>query len=1021
LITVFLLVILASLGVFTTFAQTGDEPPSKESDADERAAPGEVFLIPADSLGGAPLTGSAVDASLLPALQAAMGQDFLEEIEPNNDAAQATPLGGSNVVALGYVYPNGDLDFYSFQASAGDRIYAAAMTSFSASASTDSFLELIASDGSTVLESDDNNGSFGGLSSTIAGAVIPADGLYYIKIRHSGTSQIRPYHLHFQLRSGAPVAETEPNDALPGQPMPALGWVSGETSSAADIDIYAVDLNAGDTIYLSLDLDPERDAVEWNGQLGLGVFNGFILVANDAGDAGYDSEAFFLTVQQSGTYSILVSVPGGAGFGTYHLSASVHPAAAGACTTYTSTDVPQVIPDGPGMATSTLTIAGNPRIADLDVFVNLTHANMPDLDVTLVSPAGNENGLFTDVGSNTQTVMGLGLDDEADLPIGAYTVMSGMDYQPELSYRLHWFDGEDAGGTWTLVVRDDTAANGGTLESWGVTICEPPAPPVCPVGTVETIVFSSDFEADNGGFSHSGTADEWEWGQPVYAPLTGCNSGSSCWKTDLDNTYDASSNQNLLSPSIDLSGYYGPVHLTWAQKYQVESASFDHAFLDVQEVGGGNPQRAWEFLDATMTTSVGNPTETIQESAGWGAYSTDISSYAGQNIELRFGLDSDTTVQLAGLAIDDVTVTACRGLPEISVEKTVGTDANTCATTDSISVPGASEVTYCYEVTNTGTLPLTRHTLVDSELGTVLNDFPYTLAPEASAFLTQTVFITQTTVNTATWTAFNPGPIDETTATDTATVNVVTPVPEISVDKTVGTDANICAATDSIAVPAGTDVTYCYEVTNTGTVTLTRHTLLDSELGTLLNDFSYSLAPGASAFLTNTVNITQTTVNTATWTAFNPGPTDVVTATDSATVNVVQLGPAISLVKTVGTEPGMCAATTEITVPQGTQVYYCYEVTNTGSVTLTLHDLADDRLDALFTGLAYDLAPGASIDTVTAGLSISETVTATITNTATWTAYNPGPADDATATASATVYVTDGLFKLYLPVSFKSW
>lgn len=105
--------------------------------------------------------------------------------------------------------------------------------------------------------------------------------------------------------------------------------------------------------------------------------------------------------------------------------------------------------------------------------------------------------------------------------------------------------------------------------------------------------------------------------------------------------------------------------------------------------------------------------------------------------------------------------------------------------------------------------------------------------------------------------------------------------------KTVGLDAATCATAKEIGVAPGTRVTYCYEVTNTGAVTLTQHTLLDSEEGLLLNNFFYSLVPGASAFLTVTTEITQTTVNTATWTASNPGPTDMVSATDSATVTVV--------------------------------------------------------------------------------------------------------------------------------------
>ena len=124
-------------------------------------------------------------------------------------------------------------------------------------------------------------------------------------------------------------------------------------------------------------------------------------------------------------------------------------------------------------------------------------------------------------------------------------------------------------------------------------------------------------------------------------------------------------------------------------------------------------------------------------------------------------------------------------------------------------------------------------------------------------------------------------------------------------------------------------------------------------------------------------------------------------------LNVV-LQPAIIITKTVGTVNGVCADTSEITVPEGTTVYYCYTVTNTGDVTLNLHDLVDDPLGPIFTGLDYALGPGESVNTVLAGLSIPAVINVTTVNTATWTAYNgspTAPVDVATAIATARVIV----------------
>ncbi|MHB1356180.1 MAG: proprotein convertase P-domain-containing protein [Anaerolineae bacterium] len=597
------------------------------------------------------------------------GQALSRETEPNDTIGQANPLGSDNTVIIANIYPNADIDYFSFPANAGDRIYAATMTSFSASGSTDSQLEIVNA-GGVRLEYDDDDGSFGGLSSSIAGAMITTTGMYYIKVSHFLTAiQLRPYYLHFRKQSGSPTPEVElNNDTTTATPLPLNGWVAGVISATGDVDFYSLPLNAGDTVFLSLDLDPERDGVTWNGRVGLGIFNNFILVANDGSVTSPNSEAEFITVKEAGVYYVYVDHATNAGVSssTYHLSVSVHPAEvhAGNCTTYTSnTTVPIV---DAGVVTTTITVPGHPRISDLDVTLNLSHTNMPDLDVTLRSPGGSEVALFTDIGASTQVSMSLVLDDQAGLPLGSFTILYGLRYQPKYSTRLGWFDHQDAGGVWTLSLYDDLATNAGSLTSWSLTVCEPPPVSTCPFGYAPVVLYASDFETDDGGFTHSSvvtvTADEWERGLPSYAPITNCNSGSNCWKTDLDNTYNAFSNQDLLSPVIALTdpNLVGPVRVSWAQKYQMETATFDHAYVQVQLAGGGSALKLWEWMDATMQVIVGNPPVTIQESAGWGTYSRDISSYLGQTVELLFHLDADDEVQLTGLAVDDVMVTACR-------------------------------------------------------------------------------------------------------------------------------------------------------------------------------------------------------------------------------------------------------------------------------------------------------------------------------------------------------------------------
>ena len=128
----------------------------------------------------------------------------------------------------------------------------------------------------------------------------------------------------------------------------------------------------------------------------------------------------------------------------------------------------------------------------------------------------------------------------------------------------------------------------------------------------------------------------------------------------------------------------------------------------------------------------------------------------------------------------------------------------------------------------------------------------------------------------------------------------------ISLEKTVGVNPAECATTSSIVLPIpGGDVTYCYEVTNTGDISLTFHDLVDDQLGTLLVSYVYTLSPGSSFYFLQDANIqtsspTQTqltVVNSATWTA-NPPTFGPVSSTDQATVTVQQIASIPTLMPT---------------------------------------------------------------------------------------------------------------------------
>ncbi len=133
-----------------------------------------------------------------------------------------------------------------------------------------------------------------------------------------------------------------------------------------------------------------------------------------------------MTVKDAGTYYAYVDSTSATGLGAnarYNLSVRIIPKQVQAdCTIIPSTDVPVTLGPDVGTATSTIvvppTITGS--ITDVNLLIDLTHLNMPDLDVSLVSPAATSVPLFTDIGASTQTVMNLGLDENAALPIGDF-------------------------------------------------------------------------------------------------------------------------------------------------------------------------------------------------------------------------------------------------------------------------------------------------------------------------------------------------------------------------------------------------------------------------------------------------------------------------------------------------------------------------------------------------------------------------------------------------------------------------
>jgi len=135
-----------------------------------------------------------------------------------------------------------------------------------------------------------------------------------------------------------------------------------------------------------------------------------------------------------------------------------------------STNVPVFIPEPEPVTVSSTLEVNTPitSIVDLNVLnLNITHTWIQDLTVVLKSPAGTEVTLLNLICGDQDEIQ-LNFDDESNNDYGSFPCppISTKSFKPFLP--LSAFDGENPNGTWTLIVIDNYAQDGGNLNAWGL-------------------------------------------------------------------------------------------------------------------------------------------------------------------------------------------------------------------------------------------------------------------------------------------------------------------------------------------------------------------------------------------------------------------------------------------------------------------------------------------------------------------------------------------------------------------------
>jgi len=194
-----------------------------------------------------------------------------------------------------------------------------------------------------------------------------------------------------------------------------------------------------------------------------------------------------------------------------------------------------------------------------------------------------------------------------------------------------------------------------------------------------------------------------------------------------------------------------------------------------------------------------------------------------------------------------------------------------------------------------------------------------------------------------------------------------------------------------MAEPGG-EFTYTYVVKNNGNVPVTVTSVSDDVIGLItLPEVKYLLPGESTAAMTGKHIYTDDGVYTNIVTAKAVNGEDEVTNTDSATVNVTDTKPIISVTKT--------ASPTSMAVPGG-QFTYTYIVKNIGTVPVTITSVEDNVIGEIKLPDDVNLEPGES--TLMTGTKIYTEI-GTYPNTVVAKAVDD---DNNEVTASANVSVT---------------
>jgi hypothetical protein len=174
--------------------------------------------------------------------------------------------------------------------------------------------------------------------------------------------------------------------------------------------------------------------------------------------------------------------------------------------------------------------------------------------------------------------------------------------------------------------------------------------------STSTIFFHDDMESGTNGWTTIAYNGSDLWHQAT----TDANSHPTSWWCGIEsqeNYYNGERiNNALISPSINLTGAVGTINLLFAEKIITE-LGWDFCMVDVSNDGGASWKHLRGGYGAAPSGGGWVPNSNFDK-YGWKLSTLDLTTYANQNIQLRFYFDTGDTLHnnFPGWYIDDVLV-----------------------------------------------------------------------------------------------------------------------------------------------------------------------------------------------------------------------------------------------------------------------------------------------------------------------------------------------------------------------------